>query len=52
MRSHRTLPPVVGGVITVCDHFRTLRFSPFLPYALTEQGVAMPSIVLGRPAHE
>jgi hypothetical protein len=52
MRSHRTLPSVVGEVITVCGHLETLRFSLSVPYACTEQGVAMLSIVLGRPAHE
>src|SRR3972149_8476390 len=33
-------------VVTNCDHLRALRFSPQLPYAFTEQGVAMLSSVL------
>ena len=33
-------------VVTICDHLRALRFSPQLPYAFTEQGVAMLSSVL------
>ncbi len=33
-------------VVTVCDHLDRLRFSPTLPYAFTEQGVAMLSSVL------
>lgn len=28
-------------LITVCDHLRPLRFSPFLPHAFTEHGVIM-----------
>ena len=33
-------------VIANCDHLRNLKFSPHLPYAFTEQGVAMLSSVL------
>lgn len=33
-------------VIAKCDHLKSLRFSPYLPYAFTEQGVAMLSSVL------
>ena len=33
-------------VVTICDHLRVLKFSPRLPYAFTEQGVAMLSSVL------
>ncbi len=33
-------------VITICDHLQKLRFSATLPYAFTEQGVAMLSSVL------
>jgi len=33
-------------VIANCDHLKTLKFSPFLPCAFTEQGVAMLSSVL------
>ena len=33
-------------VITICDNLRKLKFSPSLPYAFTEQGVAMLSSVL------
>lgn len=33
-------------VVTFCDHLSALRFSPRLPYAFTEQGVAMLSNVL------
>lgn len=33
-------------VVTICDHLKTLKFSPVLPYAFTEQGVAMLSSVL------
>jgi ORF6N domain len=33
-------------VVTDCDHLSTLRFSPYFPYAFTEQGVAMLSSVL------
>ncbi len=33
-------------VVTNCDHLRNLKFSPYLPYAFTEQGVAMLSSVL------
>ncbi len=31
-------------LVTNCDHFEKLKFSPTLPYAFTEQGVAMLSI--------
>ena len=33
-------------VVTICDHLNALKFSPQLPYAFTEQGVAMLSSVL------
>ncbi len=33
-------------VVTICDHLRALKFSYQLPYAFTEQGVAMLSSVL------
>lgn len=33
-------------VVTDCDHLKTLKFSPYLPHAFTEQGVAMLSSVL------
>ncbi len=33
-------------VVTICDHLQLLKFSPQLPYAFTEQGVAMLSSVL------
>ncbi len=35
-----------GEVVTNCDHLRILKFSPYLPLAFTEQGVAMLSGVL------
>ena len=28
-------------VVTNCDHLQSLKFRPTLPYAFTEQGVAM-----------
>lgn len=33
-------------VVANCDHLKDLKFSPTLPYAFTEQGVAMLSSVL------
>jgi hypothetical protein len=33
-------------VVAICDHLKFLRFSPHLPLAFTEQGVAMLSGVL------
>lgn len=33
-------------VVTICDHLKAIKFSPQLPYAFTEQGVAMLSSVL------
>ena len=33
-------------VVTICDHLAVLKYSPQLPYAFTEQGVAMISSVL------
>jgi len=33
-------------VVTICDHLRPLKFSPQLPCAFTEQGVAMLSSIL------
>ena len=34
------------GVVAICDHLKIIRFSHQLPYAFTEQGVAMLSSVL------
>ncbi len=36
-------------VVTNCDHLRQLKYSPYLPYAFTEQGVAMLASVLNSP---
>jgi hypothetical protein len=33
-------------VVAICDHLKFLKFSPYLPLAFTEQGVAMLSGVL------
>ena len=33
-------------VVTICDHLYDIKYSPNLPYAFTEQGVAMLSSVL------
>jgi len=33
-------------VVAICDHLKILKFSPQLPYAFTEQGIAMLSSVL------
>lgn len=33
-------------LVTNCDHLQNLKFSTNMPYAFTEQGVAMPSGVL------
>lgn len=33
-------------VVTICDHLKTLKFSPRLPYAFTEHGILMLSSVL------
>ena len=33
-------------VVAICDHLKSLRFSPHLPLAFTEQGIAMLSVVL------
>ena len=33
-------------VVTICDHLAVIKYSPQLPYAFTEQGVAMLSSVL------
>ena len=33
-------------VVAICDHLQALKFSPSLPFAFTEQGVAMLSSVL------
>lgn len=33
-------------VVTICDHLKALKFSPQLPHAFTEQGIAMLSSVL------
>lgn len=37
-------------VVTNCDHLQRLKFSPVLPNAFTEQGVAMLSSVLLFPS--
>lgn len=42
----RLTEPEKVEVVTNCDHLAKLRFSPALPYAFTEQGVAMLSSVL------
>ena len=39
-------PTEKSEVVTICDHLRGLKYSPQLPYAFTEQGVAMLSSVL------
>jgi hypothetical protein len=36
-------------VITNCDHLRSLKFSPALPYAFTEHGAIMAAMVLNSP---
>lgn len=36
-------------VVTNCDHLRQLKYSPYMPYAFTEQGVAMLASVLNSP---
>ena len=36
-------------VVTNCDHFSKLRFSPTLPYVFTEHGVVMAASVLNSP---
>ena len=36
-------------VVTICDHLQVLKFSPTLPFAFTEQGVAMLSSILKSP---
>jgi hypothetical protein len=33
-------------VVTKCDHLRTLKYSPALPYAFTEHGAIMLASVL------
>jgi len=33
-------------VVTVCDHLRNLKYSPFLPFAFTEHGAIMVASVL------
>lgn len=33
-------------VVTICDHLRTLKFSPVLPFAFTEHGAVMLASVL------
>ena len=38
--------PEKERVVTICDHLRALKFSHQLPYAFTEQGVAMLSSIL------
>jgi len=39
-------PSEKNKVVTICDHLKALAFSYRLPYAFTEQGVAMLSSVL------
>ena len=36
----------ISEVVANCDHLSTLRFSPTMPFAFSEQGVAMLSSVL------
>ena len=36
-------------VVTNCDHLQKLKFSPQLPYAFTEHGAIMASMVLNSP---
>jgi hypothetical protein len=38
--------PELGEVITNCDNLRPLKYAPNLPFAFTEQGVAMLSSVI------
>jgi len=33
-------------VVTICDHLRNLKYSPFLPFAFTEHGAIMAASVL------
>ena len=33
-------------VVTICDHLRNLKYSPFLPFAFTEHGAIMVASVL------
>ena len=33
-------------VVTICDHLQKLKYRPTMPYAFTEQGVAMLATVL------
>lgn len=42
----RLTPGEKAEVVTICDHLLRLKFSPQLPYAFTENGVAMLSSVL------
>lgn len=35
-----------NGVVANCDHLKSLKFRPTLPYAFTEQGIAQLSAVL------
>lgn len=36
-------------VVANCDHFKMLKFSPYLPYAFTEHGAIMLATVLNSP---
>lgn len=36
-------------VVAICDHLKTLKFSPVLPYAFTEHGAIMAATVLNSP---
>lgn len=38
-----------GEVVANCDHLRSLKFSPVLPYAFTEHGAIMVASVLNTP---
>lgn len=42
----RLTPHEKREVVTVCDHLRSLKFSPVLPYAFTEHGALMLANVL------
>ena len=39
-------------VVTNCDHLQKLKYRPSLPYAFTEQGIAMLAAVLNRQKPE
>jgi len=39
-------PQEKDEVVTICDHLRSLKYSPFLPFAFTEHGAIMAASVL------